>query len=132
MSKPKPLSERVKYWAGGIIGIWNVRPRMYSGLGRGQFDPLFRLADLGHVPEVKVFEALPQELKRDRFAIVHVALAWVFPQDTVHDNLFLAKQTKSPSALSGLVGLMKGCLTALKTTHSCHGTSFLFGMVQPA
>jgi hypothetical protein len=29
--KPKPLSERVRYWEGGVIGIWNVRPRIYKG-----------------------------------------------------------------------------------------------------
>jgi hypothetical protein len=39
VSKPKPLSDRVRYCCGGIIGIWNVNPRMYSGLDTVSLHP---------------------------------------------------------------------------------------------
>jgi hypothetical protein len=31
VSKPNPLKARVRYWVGGVAGIWNVKPRMYNG-----------------------------------------------------------------------------------------------------
>jgi hypothetical protein len=42
VSKPNPLRVRVRYSAGDIIGIWNVSPRMYSGLDDNQINTISR------------------------------------------------------------------------------------------
>ncbi len=89
------------------MGIWNVRPRMYSGL-----DVVSRLPkrascpipELVHPPEVKVLETLPQKPERDGFAIVHAAFGWVLSQDSVHNDLLLTEGTNVWSASFGIIG----------------------------
>lgn len=70
---------------------------MYSGLEHGQFTPLLGRI-LVCIPEVKIFETLPQKLERDGLTIVHIALARVFPQHAVYYDLFLAEYYRIPLA----------------------------------
>ena len=89
------------------MGIWNVRPRIYSGLDVVSQLPertSCPVPELAHSPEVKVLEALPQKPERDGFAIVHAALGWVFPQDPVHYDLLLAEGTRVWSASFSMFG----------------------------
>ena len=89
------------------MGIWNVRPRIYSGLDVVSQLPKRAscpVPEVVHSPEVEVLETLPQKPERDGFTIVHAALGWVFPQDSVHDDLLLAAGIKVWSALFGILG----------------------------
>jgi hypothetical protein len=132
--KPRFLSDSVMYCCGGVNGIWNVRPMMYSGLGKRSVvsrngSSIF--GQVSSVPKIVVTETLPQCLWSDGLAVVHAALARVFAENSIDDDLLFPKLRLCQLPSTRQTSMSRG-QTVHQTSRVCRGTNLPFGRGQEA